>query len=158
MVDVSAKQVSVREATARGDILMSRPTANLIQSGSARKGDVLGVARLAAIQATKHTALLIPLCHAIPIEAVSVTFSWADQPADPTRTDNHNVQPTVVLRCEVSVRTSAKTGVEMEALTAVSTGCLTVYDMVKSVEREMEIQNIHLLQKKGGKSGDFCRT
>ena len=125
MVDVSAKQVSVREATARGDILMSRPTANLIQSGSARKGDVLGVARLAAIQATKHTALLIPLCHAIPIEAVSVTFSWADQPADPTRTDNHNVQPTVVLRCEVSVRTSAKTGVEMEALTAVSTGCLT---------------------------------
>ena len=158
MVDVSAKQVSVREATARGDILMSRPTANLIQSGSARKGDVLGVARLAAIQATKHTALLIPLCHAIPVEAVSVTFSWADQPADPTGKDNHNVQPTAVLRCEVSVRTSAKTGVEMEALTAVSVGCLTVYDMVKAVEREMEIQNIHLLQKKGGKSGDFCRT
>lgn len=158
MVDVSAKQVSVREATARGELLMSRPTASLIQSGNAQKGDVLGIARLAAIQATKHTPLLIPLCHAIPVEAVSVTFSWPDQPQDLTGTQNQNGHPTAILRCEVSIKTSAKTGVEMEALTAVSVGCLTVYDMVKAVEREMEIQNIHLLQKKGGKSGDFRRT
>lgn len=158
MVDVSAKQVSVREATARGEVLMSSPTAKLIQSGNAQKGDVLGVARLAAIQATKHTPLLIPLCHAIPVEAVSVNFSWADRIDDPNVGDNQSESPTVILQCEVSVRTSAKTGVEMEALTAVSVACLTVYDMVKAIEREMEIQNIHLLQKKGGKSGDFHRT
>ena len=158
MVDVSDKQVSTREATASGDVLMSQPTAVLIQNGTSRKGDVLGVARLAAIQATKQTSTLIPLCHAIPIESVNVTFNWVE--SFPEQEDGSVQHPSdlAILRCEVSVKTSAKTGVEMEALTAVSVGCLTVYDMVKAVERGMEIQNIRLLNKKGGKSGVFQQS
>ena len=154
MVDVSEKQVSIREATAVADLLMSSTTAELIQSGNAKKGDVLGVARLAAIQATKITHQLIPLCHAIPVEAVTVKFSW------PTEiSTSGELEPTKsILSCKVCVRTSAKTGVEMEALTAVSVGSLTVYDMVKAVERGMEVRNICLLEKKGGKTGDFLRT
>ena len=158
MVDVSDKQVSTREATASGDVLMSQPTAVLIQTGTSRKGDVLGVARLAAIQATKQTSTLIPLCHAIPIESVNVTFNWVESVPEQEHESVQYPSDLALLRCEVSVKTSAKTGVEMEALTAVSVGCLTVYDMVKAVERGMEIQNIRLLNKKGGKSGVFPQS
>ena len=148
MVDVSKKMVSVRYALAAAEILMQQATAHLIRSGDASKGDVLGVARLAAIQATKATHQLIPLCHAIPIESVTVEFVWGGQETDGQRQ---------VLRCEVAVRSSAKTGVEMEALTAVSIACLTVYDMVKAVDRAIQIRTVHLLEKSGGKTGDFRR-
>ncbi len=158
MVDVSAKSPSVREATAAGEIAMSIATADLIKSGDAKKGDVLGVARLAAIQSTKSTHLLIPLCHAIPVEAVTVKFEWLEQVDDQHAPNLESAPPPARLMCEVCVRTSAKTGVEMEALMAVSVGCLTVYDMVKAVERGMEVKNIRLLDKKGGKTGDFHRV
>jgi cyclic pyranopterin phosphate synthase len=157
MVDVSLKNASVREATAAGDVEMSVATAELIKAGNAQKGDVLGVARLAAIQATKNTHLLIPLCHAIPVEAVTVKFIWREPSAQSSDQIDGGVPNTAILRCEVCVRTSAKTGVEMEALTAASIGCLTVYDMVKAVERGIEVKSIRLLEKKGGKTGDFRR-
>jgi len=149
MVDVSEKKVSVRHAVAVGEIVMQEATARLIRSGDASKGDVLGVARLAAIQATKATHQLIPLCHAIPIESVTVEFTWLGQESDG---ELHS------LKCEVAVRTSAKTGVEMEAMTAVSVACLTVYDMVKAVDRGIQIRLVHLLEKSGGKTGVFRRT
>ncbi len=158
MVDVSAKSPSIREATAAGEIAMSVATAELIKSGDATKGDVLGVARLAAIQSTKSTHLLIPLCHAIPVEAVSVKFTWFEQADDQDTPRSASEARPARLLCEVCVRTSAKTGVEMEALMAVSIGCLTVYDMVKAVERGMEVMNIRLLEKKGGKTGDYHRV
>ncbi|TWU55413.1 cyclic pyranopterin monophosphate synthase MoaC [Rubripirellula reticaptiva] len=142
MVDVSAKTPTLRIAVAAGELQMLASTAEMIRLGTAKKGDVLSVARLAAIQATKWTQLLIPLCHSIPIESVTVDFDW---PA----TDR--------LRCIVSVQTTGKTGVEMEAMTAASIGCLTVYDMVKSVDREIAVGPILLLEKQGGKSGHFIR-
>ena len=145
MVDVSAKNVTVREALASGDVTMQHSTGEMIRSGTAKKGDVLGIARLAAIQATKLTQQLIPLCHAIPVESVSVEFQWLDQPTETA----------AVLRCLVRVRTTAKTGVEMEAMTGASIGCLTVYDMVKSVDRSISIGPVRLIEKSGGKSGDF---
>ena len=148
MVDVSTKEVTVRTALAAGDVVMQRATAEMIRGGNAKKGDVLGIARLAAISATKLTQQLIPLCHAIPIEAVNVDFHWS-----PTDDDSP-----AILRCQVQVRTSAKTGIEMEAMTAASIACLTVYDMVKSVDREVSIGPILLLEKSGGKSGQFRRT
>jgi cyclic pyranopterin phosphate synthase len=148
MVDVSAKDVTVRRALAHGDVTMLPATAEMIRSGNANKGDVLAVARIAAIQATKLTQQLIPLCHAITIEAVTVEFDWLQSTQDERS----------LLRCLVDVRTTAKTGVEMEAMTAVSVACLTVYDMVKSVDREVSIGPIQLLEKSGGKSGEFCRT
>jgi len=147
MVDVSTKGVTVRAARATGKVRMRANTAKLIQAGKARKGDVLGIARIAAISATKLTPQLIPLCHAIPIEAVTVEFSWSSREGE-----------LAVLSCEVEVRTTAKTGVEMEALTGVSIGCLTVYDMVKSVDREIAIGPVELLEKSGGKSGPFRRS
>ena len=149
MVDVSGKRVTVRDALASGDITMSVETAEVIRSGSAKKGDVLGVARLAAIQATKLTQQLIPLCHAIPVESVTVVFDWIRF----KRSDEK-----AILRCSARVRTSAKTGVEMEAMTAVSVGCLTIYDMVKSIDRGIEIGPLRLLEKSGGKSGEFNRN
>ncbi|QDT03429.1 Cyclic pyranopterin monophosphate synthase accessory protein [Rubripirellula lacrimiformis] len=142
MVDVSAKTPTVRKAVASGELRMLLTTAETIRAGTARKGDVLAVARLAAIQATKWTQNLIPLCHAIPIESVSIDFQWAA--ADR-------------LRCLATVQTTGKTGVEMEAMTAVSVGCLTVYDMVKGIDREIQIGEIMLLEKSGGKSGHFVR-
>lgn len=166
MVDVSAKAITVRQATARGTIAMERTTAEKIRAGETKKGDVLAVARLAAIQASKWTSQLIPLCHAIPIEAVQVDFHWVaaddrdqrspndDQPPNEDKAPDEN---RVRLRCDVTVRTSAKTGVEMEAMTAVSIACLTVYDMVKGVDRAVSIGPIELLAKSGGKSGDFRR-
>lgn len=148
MVDVSDKPVTVRQATAVGDVILLASTAQSIQRGEAKKGDVLGIARLAAIQATKCTSQLIPLCHAIPIEAVSVRFEWIDPPPKPE---------VARLRCLVTVRTSAKTGVEMEAMTGVTIACLTVYDMMKSVDREISIRDVQLIEKSGGKSGVFRR-
>lgn len=142
MVDVSAKDITHREALATADVTMQPDTAVMIQSGAAKKGDVLGIARIAAIQATKLTQQLIPLCHSIPIESVSVEFQW------PTETS---------LRCCVRVATSGKTGVEMEAMTAASVAALTVYDMVKSVDREVAIGPVVLQEKRGGKSGVFRR-
>ncbi|TWU47626.1 Cyclic pyranopterin monophosphate synthase accessory protein [Rubripirellula tenax] len=142
MVDVSGKSPTVRVAVASGEVRMLVETAEMIRDGSSKKGDAIGVARLAAIQATKWTQMLIPLCHSIPIESVSVEFDWLE----PHR-----------LCCTATVRTTGKTGVEMEAMTAVSIGCLTVYDMVKSVDREVSICEIRLLEKSGGKSGHFIR-
>ena len=140
MVDISAKVPSVRTATASGEVRVHADAATAIRQGSPKKGDVLAVARLAAIQATKATSTLIPLCHAIPIEAVSVDFDWPQ----PDR-----------IRCCVTVRTTAKTGVEMEALTAASVACLTIYDMVKSIQPGAVIGPLRLVHKTGGSSGDF---
>ncbi|WP_426034507.1 cyclic pyranopterin monophosphate synthase MoaC [Cypionkella sp. TWP1-2-1b2] len=139
MVDVSHKAVTARIAVARGAVKMSVETLALITEGRAKKGDVLGVARLAGIMAAKKTADLIPLCHPLPITKVSL-----DLTPDPSL-------PGIVI--EATVKTSGQTGVEMEALTAVSIACLTIYDMVKAVEKSMSIEGIHLILKDGGKSG-----
>ena len=143
MVDVSAKSETVRTARAGGAITMSREALALIQENRAAKGDVLGVARVAGIMAAKRTAELIPLCHPLPLSAVAVELV-------PDET-----LPGV--RVEASVSTTARTGVEMEALTAVSVALLTVYDMVKAVDRGMEIGPIVLLEKVGGARGAWSR-
>ncbi len=140
MVDVSAKPETAREAVAEGLVLMSPETLALAQGGAA-KGDVMGVARLAGIMGAKRTSDLIPLCHPLPITKVSVDL--VTDPALPG------------IRVTATVRTAGKTGVEMEALTAVSTACLTVYDMLKAAQKDMRIEGIRLLSKTGGKSGDF---
>ena len=139
MVDVSAKPVTDRIAVAEGYVVMEPATLALISEGRAKKGDVLSVARLAGIMGAKQTANLIPLCHPLQITKVAVDLSF-----DPTR---HAV------RVEATVKTGGQTGVEMEALTAVSVACLTIYDMVKAVEKSMCIEGIRLLLKDGGKSG-----
>ena len=140
MVDVSEKSDTAREAVAEGLVLMSSETLALAQGGAA-KGDVMGVARLAGIMGAKRTSDLIPLCHPLPIAKVSV-----------------DLVPDAALpgvRVTATVRTTGKTGVEMEALTAVTTACLTVYDMLKAAQKDMRIDGIRLLSKTGGKSGDF---
>ncbi|MCE6950167.1 cyclic pyranopterin monophosphate synthase MoaC [Cereibacter sphaeroides] len=141
MVDVSDKPVTARLAVARGAVKMSAETLALVAEGRAEKGDVLGVARLAGIMAAKRTADLIPLCHPLPITRVAVELT-----VDPAL-------PGVVV--EATVKTGGQTGVEMEALTAVSVACLTIYDMVKAVEKSMEITGIRLILKDGGKSGRY---
>ena len=141
MVDVSDKPVTGRTATARARVMMRPQTLALIQSGEAKKGDVLGVARLAGIMAAKRTGELIPLCHPLPITAISIDL--APDPAGPS------------VEIEATVRTTAQTGVEMEALTAVSVAALTVYDMCKSADRAMCIEAIRVVHKAGGKSGEF---
>jgi cyclic pyranopterin phosphate synthase len=141
MVDVGAKDETPRVARAAGRIVMRPETLALVRAGTARKGDVLGVARIAAIQAAKRTADLIPLAHPIPITRVAAEFADADDP------------PSVSLT--VTVETVGRTGVEMEALTAVSVGLLTIYDMCKAADRGMCIESIRLLEKSGGKSGPF---
>jgi cyclic pyranopterin monophosphate synthase len=151
MVDVSAKESTVRVAVARGKVTMKASTAEMIQRGNADKGDVLAVARLAGIGATKLTSMLIPLCHAIPIESVTVDFS-GPEPVSDSRA-NHGFDAEIT--CLATVKTTAKTGVEMEAMTAVSVACLTIYDMVKGVERGVKIGRIELIEKTGGKSGHF---
>ncbi len=143
MVDVGEKAVTRRTARAEGFVLMQPETLRLIRDRGVAKGDVLEVARLAGIMATKRTAELIPLCHVLPLEKANVQYSFP--------TENK-------VRVEVSVSTEAKTGVEMEALTAVSVTCLTIYDMCKSVDRGMEISSIRLLEKTGGRSGHFLRS
>ena len=141
MVDVSEKPVTDRLAVAVGAVRMTVETLQLITEGRAKKGDVLSVARLAGIMAAKKTADLIPLCHPLPITKVSVELT--PDPALPG------------VRIEATVKTSGQTGVEMEALTAVSVAALTVYDMVKAVEKSMVIEGIRLILKDGGKSGRY---
>jgi cyclic pyranopterin phosphate synthase len=143
MVDVGAKQETHRIARAEGWIWMEPPTAALVRSGSAKKGDVLGIARIAAIQASKRTSDLIPLCHPLPLSHVAVIFDWKEEAGQPA------------LRCEVQAETLGRTGVEIEALMAVQVGLLTVYDMCKAVDRGMHIEGVRLLEKHGGQSGSF---
>ena len=144
MVDVSAKEATHRVARASGVIRMQPQTLALIASGHAKKGDVLGVARIAAIQGAKRTADLVPLCHPLPITRVAVDFEL-DAAAS-------------LLRCTAQVETLGRTGVEMEALTAVQVGLLTVYDMCKAVDRGMVMDDIRLLRKSGGKSGEWVAS
>ncbi|MFY7866338.1 cyclic pyranopterin monophosphate synthase MoaC [Roseateles sp.] len=141
MVDVSAKGETHRIAVAAGRITMQPDTLALIVNGNAKKGDVLGIARIAAIQAAKRTADLIPLCHPLPLTRVSVDFE-----IDPAA---HAVL------CRAQVETLGRTGVEMEALTSVQIGLLTIYDMVKAVDRGMVIGDVRVQEKHGGKSGDW---
>jgi cyclic pyranopterin phosphate synthase len=141
MVDVGAKQETHRVARAAGEIRMLPATLSLILSGTAKKGDVIGIARIAAIQASKRTSDLIPLCHPLPITRVAVEFE-VDEAASR-------------VRCFAQVETLGRTGVEMEALTAVQVGLLTIYDMCKAVDRGMVMGEIRVLEKRGGKSGDW---
>ncbi len=141
MVDISDKAVTDRLAVAEGFVRMAPKTLDIIMEGRAKKGDVLSVARLAGIMGAKKTADLIPLCHPLPVAKVALELT-----ADPDRPG---------IRVEATVKTSGQTGVEMEALTAVSIACLTIYDMVKAVEKGMVIEDIRLLLKDGGKSGRF---
>ena len=142
MVDVGQKDPSDRLARAEGTMRMREDTLKLIRDGQIEKGDVLGVARLAAIMAAKRTDELIPLCHSLSLTSVDVGFDFPDD-----RT----------IAIQVSVRTRARTGVEMEALTAVTVAALTIYDMCKAVDRDMAIQEIRLEEKLGGKSGHYVR-
>ena len=141
MVDVAAKAETHRVARATGRIRMLPATLALIASGTAKKGDVIGIARIAAIQAAKRTADLVPLCHPLPLTRVTVDFAL-DEPASE-------------VHCTVQAETLGRTGVEMEALTAVQVGLLTVYDMCKAVDRGMVMDGIRLLEKQGGKSGHW---
>ena len=144
MVDVAAKAETHRSARASGVIRMLPATLALIETGSAKKGDVLGIARIAAIQAAKRCAELIPLCHPLPLTRVTIEFDL-----DPA---------TSTVRCTAQAETVGRTGVEMEALTAVQIGLLTIYDMVKAVDRGMVMGEIKVLEKHGGKSGDWSAT
>ena len=141
MVDVSGKAVTSRTATAKGSIVVSPETLTAIHEGTAKKGDVLGVARVAGIMAVKKTSDLIPMAHPLPIMKASVDFRLDDE------------QHKVTAFC--TVKTDGKTGVEMEALTGVSTALLTVYDMCKAIDKRMVMKEIHLVEKHGGTSGDF---
>lgn len=144
MVDVGGKQETHRIAVASGNIKMKPETLAIIVSGTAKKGDVLGIARIAAIMASKRTSDLIPLCHPLALTKVAVDFD-VDEPA-------------ATVHCRVQVETYGKTGVEMEALTAVQVGLLTIYDMCKAVDRGMVMGNIRVMEKHGGKSGDWSAT
>jgi cyclic pyranopterin phosphate synthase len=144
MVDVSDKDITRREATARGLVLMQPETARLIAAGSVAKGDVLAVAQVAGVMGAKRTSDLIPMCHPLPITGVDMAFDL----------DVERGQ----LEIRATVRVTGRTGVEMEALTAVSVAALTVYDMCKAVDRGMTISEIQLLHKMGGKSGEFVRA
>jgi cyclic pyranopterin phosphate synthase len=143
MVDVSGKGVTVRSARASGRIRMAQATLELIRDRNVAKGDVLEVARLAGIMAAKQTSNLIPLCHPLPIDAVQVKFEFVDEQT---------------IEVQATVGVTAKTGVEMEALTATSTALLTIYDMCKSVDRAMVVEQLQLEEKAGGRSGHFQRT
>jgi cyclic pyranopterin phosphate synthase len=143
MVDVTAKPETNRTATARARIVMQPATLALIQAGTAAKGDVLGVARLAGIMAAKRTADLIPLCHPLPLTQVTV-----DLTPDPAAN---------AVEIAATVRTAGRTGVEMEALTAASIAALTIYDMCKAVDRAMRIEDLRVTHKSGGKSGEFIQ-
>jgi cyclic pyranopterin phosphate synthase len=141
MVDVSAKDATERVAVAEGFVVMSAATLDLIVQGNAKKGDVLGTARIAGIMAAKRTSDLIPLCHPLALSKVTLDITPDDKLPG--------------CRVEASVKVTGPTGVEMEALTAVSVACLTIYDMVKAVERGVHIEGIRLLEKSGGKSGVY---
>ena len=148
MVDVADKPATRRVAVAQGCIVMQAATLALIESGSAKKGDVLGIARIAGIQAAKKTSDLIPLCHPLALTRVAIEFS-ADGPSDSLS----SAVPTVT--CTATVETIGPTGVEMEALCAASVALLTIYDMCKAVDRGMTVHSLRLLEKHGGKSGSF---
>ena len=141
MVDVSGKEITSREAIAIGRVKMSPETLAALEKGNSPKGDVLGTAKLAGIMAAKQTSQLIPLCHPLPLQKVEVKL-WPD-----SQLPGYQIQATV--------KTRAETGVEMEALTAVSVAALTLYDMAKALEKSLSIESIHLLSKTGGKSGDY---
>jgi len=141
MVDVSAKRVTEREAIAEGRVLMQSGTLDLVRKGNAKKGDVLGTARIAGIMAAKRTHELIPLCHPLVISQVEIDLAPDAK------------LPGIVVKARIKV--AGRTGVEMEALTAVAVACLTIYDMVKAVDRGMRIDGIHLLEKSGGRSGNY---
>lgn len=143
IVDVSDKAETKRTAVARGHIVMRAETLALAVAGQAKKGDVFGVARIAGIMAAKRTHELIPLCHPLPVSKIAVDVEPDEQ------------LPGVRVRAEVSV--TAKTGVEMEALTAVGVACLTIYDMLKAVDRSMRIEGVELVEKRGGRSGEWRR-
>ena len=142
MVDVGDKAVTRRTAVAAGEVHMAPETLALIRSGGMKNGEVLAVAQVAGIQAAKHCWELIPMCHPLPLTGIDLSFSLQE---DPCR---------VEIRAEVSC--TGVTGVEMEALTAVSVAALTVYDMCKAVQKDMRIEHVRLLRKTGGKSGDYC--
>jgi cyclic pyranopterin phosphate synthase len=144
MVDVGDKAITHRIAVAQGHITMQANTLNTIQNGDAKKGDVLGIARIAAIQASKKTSDIIPLCHPIALTKVSVEFE--------IDAENNRVICTATTKCD------GKTGVEMEALTSVSAGLLTIYDMCKAIDRGMVIGDIKVLEKHGGKSGSWSQS
>lgn len=141
MVDVSEKDVTSREAVATGEIKVSQEIMDAVVTGSAKKGDVLGVARIAGIMAVKNTAQLIPLCHTLLISKCSVDFELDTEKC--------------IIKAICTVRTEGRTGVEMEAMTGVSVSLLTIYDMCKAIDKKMVISAIHLMTKTGGKSGDF---
>ncbi len=143
MVDVGVKPLTTRRAVAEGRIVMQPDTLKLIERVGHQKGDVLGIARVAAIMAAKKTSDLIPLCHPIPITAIEIEFRFDNE--------NHAVY------CQATVSTQAQTGIEMEALTAVQIALLTIYDMCKAVDRAMTIAEVRLIEKSGGKSGHWRR-
>jgi cyclic pyranopterin phosphate synthase len=143
MVDVGSKAVTKRVAVAEGQIMMLDTTLELIKAGTHKKGDVIGIARIAAIMAAKRTSDLIPLCHPLALTKVTVDFDILEED--------------VAVQCRAQVETSGQTGVEMEALTAVQVGLLTIYDMCKAVDRGMIMTDIRLLEKAGGKSGHWVR-
>ncbi|MGN0298920.1 MAG: cyclic pyranopterin monophosphate synthase MoaC [Lachnospiraceae bacterium] len=144
MVDVSEKKDTVREATATGQISMSRECYELVKTGGMKKGDVLGVARVAGIMGAKKTSELIPLCHILNLTKIEIEFLYHDE--------------VCVIEVHCTAKLTGKTGVEMEALTGVSTALLTIYDMCKAVDKRMEIGEIKLLRKSGGKSGLWERN
>ena len=143
MVDVTEKQITHREATATGKIRVSWPVMEAVLAGTVKKGDVLGVARVAGIMAVKRTSDLIPMCHPLPLTGCSVDFEI----------DEENLE----IKAICTAKTDSKTGVEMEALTGVQVALLTIYDMCKAIDKRMEMNEIHLEKKSGGKSGDFVR-
>ena len=144
MVDVSGKPVTVRTARAGGAIRMAPATLAAIEANGLEKGDVLGVARIAGVMAAKRTAELVPLCHPLPLDDVQVVLT--PDPALPG------------IRAEATTRTSARTGIEMEAIVAVTISLVTVYDMAKAIDRGMTIEGVHLLEKTGGQRGDWARA
>ena len=141
MVDVGEKADTERKATAAGSIFMSRECLEMVKAGTMKKGDVLAVAQVAGIQAAKHNWELIPMCHPLPLTGIDITFALSDSPC--------------MVEIQAAVTCTGVTGVEMEALTAVSVAALTIYDMCKAVQKDMRIENIRLLSKSGGKSGDY---
>ncbi|MEM1228446.1 MAG: cyclic pyranopterin monophosphate synthase MoaC [Planctomycetota bacterium] len=163
MVNVSNKPTTRRFATVSAIVEMNEIAAGEIRRGTARKGDVLAVARLAGINGSKWTPMLIPLCHSIPVESVEIDFQWIDDSM--ISTASRNLPPSRIgefqgihqLRVVAEVSTVAKTGIEMEAFTAVSVCCLTVIDMLKAVDRHIRVRNIQLETKSGGASGEFVR-
>lgn len=141
MVDVSGKAVTCRTAAARGSIRVSREIMEAVKAGSVKKGDVLGVARVAGIMAVKRTWELIPMCHPLPVQKCAVDFALDEEQS--------------VINAVCTVKTEGKTGVEMEALTGVQIALLTIYDMCKAIDKTMVMTDIHLVEKTGGKSGEF---